>query len=259
MTYELSKETRDALFDYLCRLGDDRLILGHRLSEWAGHGPILEEDIALSNLALDLIGQAQALLKLAGAVEGNNRSEDDIVYLRETIEFRNCVLVELPKGDFAKTIMRQFLFDVFSNSLWAKLKGSSFADLAAIAAKSAKEDAYHLRHSAEWVKRLGDGTAESHERAQSALNDLWPYTAELFVADRIDAILIEQGMAPNPEDLKKPWLESVSKLLAEATLSVPSSVGFVASSGRRGMHSEHLGHLLAEMQILPRSYPGAVW
>ena len=259
MTYDLSNETRAALFDYLCRLGDDRLILGHRLSEWAGHGPILEEDIALSNLALDLIGQAQALLKLAGAVEDNNRSEDDLAYLRETIQFRNCVLVELPKGDFAKTIMRQFLFDVFSNSLWAKLKASNFSDLAAIAAKSAKEDAYHLRHSAEWVKRLGDGTAESHERAQAALNDLWPYTVELFIPDRIDAILAEQGMAPNPEDLKQPWLESVSKLLGEATLAVPASSGFVASSGRRGMHSEHLGHLLAEMQILPRSYPGASW
>ena len=185
----------NALFEYLLRLGDDRLVLGHRLSEWCGHGPILEEDIALSNVALDLLGQATMLLRLAGEVEGKGRDEDALAYFREAVEFRNCQLVELPKGDFAFTIVRQFLFDVHAVLLLDALAASANAELAAIAAKSLKEAKYHVRHSGEWVLKLGDGTEESRRRAQAALEALWRFTPELFAADAIDGELRASGMA----------------------------------------------------------------
>src|SRR5690349_18549299 len=184
-----------AFFEYLLRLGDDRLVLGHRLSEWCGHGPILEEDIALGNVALDLLGQASALLKLAGAVEGKGRDDDALAYFREAVEFRNALLVELPRGDFAVTIVRQFLFDAYDLHVTDALSRSAHAELAALAAKAHKEARYHVRHSGEWVVRLGDGTEESHARAQAALDDLWRFTGELFTPDAVDEELAAAGIA----------------------------------------------------------------
>jgi ring-1,2-phenylacetyl-CoA epoxidase subunit PaaC len=251
----------NALFEYLLRLGDDRLVLGHRLSEWCGHGPILEEDIAISNVALDLLGQATMLLGLAGQVEGKGRNEDDLAYWREAIEFRNCQLVELPKGDFAFTIVREFLFDVYAAVLLDALSRSSNADLAAIAAKSLKEVKYHVRHSGEWMLKLGDGTDESHRRAQKALHDLWRFTGELFAADEIDRELHKQGIAPDLAALRPSWESLVREVVHRATLTLPHDPPRATRvrGGRTGAHTEFLGHLLAEMQIVARSHPGATW
>ena len=199
----------NTLFEYLVRLGDDSLILGHRLSEWCGHGPILEEDIAMTNIALDLVGQATSILKYAGEVEGKGRSEDDIAFLRYEREYKNALLVEQPNDDFGVTMMRQFLFDAFRKPLFEQLTQSSDEQLAAIAEKSLKETKYHLKHSAEWVIRLGDGTDESHDRVQSALNDLWRYTDELFFTDEVDADLEAKGIIFSSEELKASWSEMV--------------------------------------------------
>lgn len=246
-----------ALFEYLLRLGDDRLVLGHRLSEWCGHGPVLEEDIALANVALDLIGQATHFLKLAGQVEGKGRDEDALAYFRDAIAYRNVNLVELPNGDFGRTIVRQFLFDAWSVLLLEKLQGAAQAELAGIAGKAHKEARYHVRHSGEWVLRLGDGTEESHRRAQSALDELWPYTGELFAADEVDRALAGT-VAPEPAALEPAWRHVVSDVVHRATLTLPAD-GYMHSGGRQGRHTEHLGHLLDEMQILARSHPGAKW
>ena len=246
------------LFEYLCRLGDDRLVLGHRLSQWAGHAPIIEEDIALSNFALDFVGQAAALLKLAGEVEGQGRDEDALAYHRDENQFRNVQLVELPRGDFGFTTMRQFLFDAFDVLFLDRLVKSRHEVLAGIAAKALKEARSHVRHSGEWVVRLGDGTEESHRRMQGALDELWSYTTELFLADAVDATMMEQGIGVDLASLKAPWEITVRETLACATLAVPNDQR-VVRGGRLGRHSEHLGHMLAEMQILPRSHPGAQW
>ena len=248
----------NALFDYLLRLGDDRLVLGHRMSEWCGHGPILEEDIAMANIALDLIGQGTALLKLAGATEGAGRDEDALAYFRGEREFRNMQLVELPPGDFAFTIVRQFLFDAYSVLQWDALGRCAFAPLAGIAAKALKEDRYHLRHSSEWVLRLGDGTEESHARAQTALNDLWRFTGELFEADAVDEAVRENGIVVDQPAVQSLWSQTVGDVIHRATLTLPPS-GAYATGGRSGRHSEFLGHMLAEMQIVARSDPGAKW
>lgn len=255
-TKPVSKET--ALFEYLLRLGDDRLILGHRLSEWCGHGPILEEDLALANVALDLVGHAQAFLALAGKVEGKERSEDILAFFRDVREFRCVKLVELPKGDFAFTVARQFLFDCFAALQSERLQSCKHEELAGIAAKCFKEDSYHLRHSAQWVIRLGDGTEESHRRIQSAIVQLWPYTGELFMSDDVDQTVVAHYGAPNPEALKAKWREQVESVFKEATLSVPAD-GWAHSGGRKGLHTEALGHLLAEMQSVPRAHPTARW
>ncbi len=250
----------DALFEYLLRLGDDRLVLGHRLSEWCGHGPILEEDIALSNVALDLLGQATMFLRLAGQTEGKGRDEDALAYFREAVEFRNCQLVELPNGDFAFTIARQFLFDVYAVVVLDALSRSTNADIAAIAAKSLKEAKYHVRHSGEWVLKLGDGTAESHTRIQRAFDSLWRYTPELFAVNAIDAAMVDAGFAPDLSALGATWAALVRDTVQRATLSLPHDAPPIAGrSGRSGVHTEHLGHLLAEMQIVARSHPGAAW
>jgi ring-1,2-phenylacetyl-CoA epoxidase subunit PaaC len=250
----------NALFEYLLRLGDDRLVLGHRLSEWCGHGPILEEDIALANVSLDLLGQATMLLRLAGEVEGQGRTEDALAYFREAVEFRNCQLAELPKGDFAFTIARQFLFDVYAVVLLDALSHSSHAELAAIAAKSLKEAKYHVRHSGEWILKLGDGTEESHRRVQRALDELWRFTGELFAADAIDGAMREAGIGPDLAALRAPWETLVRDVLDRATLTLPLQTSMLATrGGRSGAHSESLGHLLAEMQIVARSHPGATW
>ncbi|HTR77335.1 MAG TPA: 1,2-phenylacetyl-CoA epoxidase subunit PaaC, partial [Gemmatimonadaceae bacterium] len=231
---------------YLLRLGDDRLVLGHRLSEWCGHGPILEEDIALANIALDLVGQATLLLKLAGEEEGQGRDEDALAYFREAIDYRNALLVELPKGDFGVTIVRQFLFSVFAYLQMNALQKSTHAALAGIAAKAVKESKYHVRHSGEWVIKLGDGTPESHDRTQRALDDLWRYTGELFLADEVDVAVAREGTGINPASLEAPWRAEVEPVLRRATLTVPTS-GYMQRGGRAGRHTEHLGHLLAEM------------
>ena len=250
--------TDNPFFEYLLRLADDRLVLGHRLSEWCGHGPILEEDIAIANIALDFIGQASALLKLAGEIEGKGRSEDTLAYFRDAIEFRNVQLVELPNGDFAATIVRQFLFDAWDVLILERLATATHESLAGIAAKALKEAKYHLRHTAEWVRMLGDGTAESHRRAQRALDDLWPYTAELFMADDVDRRALGDGVGVNVESLRPRWRQTVDQVMGEATLVVPKD-GFSPRGGRIGRHTEHLGHMLAEMQSLARAHPGATW
>lgn len=246
------------MVEYLLRLGDDRLILGHRTSEWTGHGPILEEDIATANIALDLIGQAAQLLKLAGEVEGKGRDEDALAFFRDTVQYRNCLLVELPKGDFGDTMVRQFLFDAHSVLLWEALASSRHDRLAAIAAKALKEDKYHLRHSSEWVVRLGDGTPESHRRVQGSLDRLWPYAGELFLADDVDAAVASEGVSVDLGGIRARFDTIVDDVLARATLTRPAD-GPLQQGGRRGRHTEHLGHLLATMQSVARAHPGATW
>src|SRR4051812_8053599 len=255
------REAPNALFEFLLRLGDDRLVLGHCLSEWCGHGPILEEDIAISNVALDLLGQATMFLRLAGEVEGKGRDEDALAYFREVVEFRNAQIVELPKGDFAFTIARQFLFDVYAVVLLDALSRSTNTQVAAIAAKSLKEAKYHVRHSGEWMLELGDGTDESHRRVQKAVDDLWRFTPELFAADAVDRAMLEAGVAPELAALKTQWESLVRDVMERATLTLPNDVPRPANArgGRTGAHTEHLGHMLAEMQIIARSHPGAKW
>ncbi|HUJ88514.1 MAG TPA: 1,2-phenylacetyl-CoA epoxidase subunit PaaC [Burkholderiales bacterium] len=235
--------------EFALRMGDNALILGQRLGEWLGHGPQLEEDIASANIALDLVGQARLWLSLAGRLEGRGRDEDALAYARAQHEFRNCTLVELPNGDYAFTIVRRMLFDAYQRVLLGRLAGGAQAEIAAIAAKSKKEADYHWRHSADWTLRFGDGTDESHRRAQGALDRLWGYTRELFVPDPVD---------PEADSLRGPWLALVEPLLKEATLAIPAETKFI-STGKRGLHSEHLGYVLAEMQFLQRAYPGAKW
>ncbi len=248
----------NTLFEYLIRLGDDSLILGHRLSEWCGHGPILEEDIAMTNIALDLVGQATSILKYAGEVEGKGRDEDDLAFLRFEREYKNALLVEQANEDFGVTMMRQFLFDAFRKPLFEQLTKSSDAQLAAIAEKSLKETKYHLKHSAEWVIRLGDGTEESHGRIQDALNNLWRYTDELFFTDEVDADLLSKGIIFSNEELKASWSKVVNEVLAQATLTIPDN-GWQHDGGRKGLHSEHLGYILTELQYMQRAYPGMEW
>ena len=246
------------LFEYLQRLGDDRLVLGHRLSEWCGHAPALEEDLALANVALDLIGQARLWLGLAGEVEGEGRDADKLAFLRDARQFRNVLLVEQKNGDFALTLGRQFFFDTWHYLLLGGLTRSSDPRVAEIAAKSVKEVAYHTERSRDWVVRLGDGTDESHRRMQAAIDRLWPYTGELFEMDAVDRVLVETGVAVDLTALRQAWLEHVGATLEEATLAQPKS-GWMQRGGKRGLHSEHLGYLLAEMQFLQRAYPNAAW
>ena len=250
------------LFDYLLRLADSDLVLAQRLGEWVGHGPALEEDIALTNIGLDLLGQARLWFAYAGEVEarfeGTGRSEDALAFLRDSGEFRNLLLVEQPNGSYADTMARQFFFDVWHGLLLAGLTGSRDARIAEIAAKAQKEVAYHVERSADWVIRLGDGTDESHARMQAAINDLWMYTGEMFEADETDRALADEGVGCDLAALAQPWREAVAAVLGEATLTVPRAE-FMQRGGRRGVHTEHLGHMLATMQSLQRSYPEATW
>ena len=247
-----------ALFSYTLALADDALILGHRLSEWIGYAPLLEEELALGNIALDLIGEARALYAYAGAIEGKDRDEDALAYRRDAHEFLNLLLVEQPNGDFAVTIARQVLYSAFFHPFWRELSASRDETLAAIAAKAEKESAYHLRHAGEWLIRLGDGMEESHRRAQDALAELWPYTGEMFAVEDETEALIADGIAVDPARLRPEWERTVADLFARARLTRPAD-GWMQQGGRRGHHSEHLGHLLAEMQFLQRAYPGAAW
>jgi ring-1,2-phenylacetyl-CoA epoxidase subunit PaaC len=246
------------LFEFLLRLADDRLVLGHRLSEWCGHAPILEEDIAMANIALDLVGQANAVLALAGETEGAGRDEDALAYFRDETGFRNAQLVELPNGDFGCTMVRQFLFDAFSVLQWEALKQCKLQTLAGIAAKALKEDTYHLRHTSDWVLRLVDGTEESHARSQRALDDVWRFTGELFEGDAVDDAAAQNGIVVHPEAMRLRWHSMVSDVITRATLDLPKDTP-MATGGRRGRHTEFLGHLLSEMQIVARSHPGAKW
>ena len=246
---------------YLLRLGDTCLILGQRLGEWTGHAPVLEEDIALANMALDLIGQARAVLTHAGRSQGYD--EDQLAYLRDERDYRNPTLVELPGGpkvgDFAFTVLRNLLVSTWLKLLWQRLAASSSdAELSAIAGKAVKEARYHQQHAADWVVRLGDGTPESNRRCKAALAELWRYTPELFDDDAVDAAAVASGLGPAWSELKAPWLAEVGDVLAEATLAIPADAAF-RSTGKRGVHSEHMGFILAEMQHLQRSYPGGVW
>lgn len=256
MAASISKQ--QALFEYCLRLGDNSLVLGHRLSEWCGHGPILEEDIAMINIALDLVGQSRTMLQYAAEVEGKGRSEDDLAYLRDVLGFRNSLLAEQPNGDFAVTMMRQFLITAFNYHLYETLKSSKDATIAAFAEKSLKEVSYHLRHSGEWIVRLGDGTEESHERVQTALDDLWMFTGDLFETTEGDELLVKEGIAADMNDIKVKWESTVNEVLEKATLKKPGS-DYMMTGSRTGKHTEHLGYLLAEMQFLPRAYPGAEW
>jgi ring-1,2-phenylacetyl-CoA epoxidase subunit PaaC len=247
-----------AFADWLCRMGDNCLILGHRVSEWCGHAPVLEEDIALANTALDLIGQCQLWLGLSGEVEGKGRSADHLAFRRDAAQFRNVLLVERPNGDFGNTLMRQFLFDAWHLELLRALATSSEPRVAEIAVKAGKEVAYHFERSADLVIRLGDGTEESRARMQTALSALWPYTGELFMSDGADEAMAAAGVAPLPPTLRAAWDARVNEVLGEATLSRPGEV-WQHKGGKRGVHSEHLGYILAEMQFLQRAYPDATW
>jgi ring-1,2-phenylacetyl-CoA epoxidase subunit PaaC len=255
--------TRDEqLFQYLLQLGDSPLILAQRLGEWVGHGPVLEEDIAQANVGLDLLGQARLWLAYAGEVEARfapaGRDEDALAFLRESGQFRNLLIVEQPNGSFADTTARQFLFDVWHLLLLRALNKSSDATIAGIAAKAAKEAAYHVERSGDWVIRLGDGTDESHAKMQAAIDDLWTYTGEMFAPGPIEHALIEAGIAADVRALAAPWRQHVDAVLTAATLEAPDAT-FMQQGGKRGVHTEHLGHLLAEMQVLQRSHPGARW
>ena len=244
--------------EYLLRLGDDRLVLGHRTSEWCGHAPILEEDIALTNIALDLVGQANLLLSAAATAENAGRDADALAFLRDGLDYRNAHIVELPNGDFAFTIARQFLFSVFSMVQAEALQPSRHVDLAGIAAKMFKETRYHVRHSGEWLLKLGDGTDESHRRLQDAINELWCYTGELFLADDVERRMAQQGIGVDPATLQLVWNAQVGDVLRRAGITAPD-VLWMQRGGRVGHHTEHLGHLLAEMQTLQRQHPGASW
>jgi ring-1,2-phenylacetyl-CoA epoxidase subunit PaaC len=246
-------------YRYVLRLADNALVLGHRLTEWSSRAPTLEEDIALSNIALDLMGQARSLYAHASTLaRGEGRDEDQLAFLRDAYEFLNVQVVERPNGDFADTMARQLCYSAFAVPLWQSLAGSKDGELAGIAAKAEKECAYHLRHSSEWVIRLGDGTRESRERMQRAIDDIWMFTGELFELDDVDRAMIAVGIGIDATTLQPTWTDTVGEVLAEATLAQPRD-GWMISGGRRGTHTEHLGHMLAHMQFLKRAYPGATW
>ena len=243
---------------YLLRIADTALIHSHRLSEWAGHAPVLEEDLALANMSLDLIGQARALLTHVGALEGAGHDEDQLAFLREERDYRNATLAELPRGDFAFTVLRNAMLATFFKLLWDKLVDSGDAEVAAIAAKARKEARYHQQHAADWIVRLAGGTEESARRMAKAIDALWIYGAELFASDAIDDQAQASGLGPRWGDLKEAWLSEMGAIFAEAGLAVPAESKFL-STGKRGVHSEHMGYILAEMQQLQRAYPGGVW
>ena len=251
-----------ALLDYLLRLADNGLVLAQRLSEWVGKGPVLEEDIATTNVGLDLIGQARLWFGYASEVEargrGSGRTEDEFAYLRDAHQFRNLLLVEQPNGSYADTVARQFLFDHWHLLLLRSLARSSDARVAEIAAKAVKEVAYHVERSRDWVVRMGDGTDESHRRIQASLDELWTYAGEMFVPDAAELALVDAAIAADVRSLEAPWNAVIDAVLVEATLSRPADA-FVRKGGKQGVHTEHLGRLLAEMQFLQRAYPGAQW
>jgi ring-1,2-phenylacetyl-CoA epoxidase subunit PaaC len=246
------------LFTYALRLADNSLVLGQRLSEWTGHGPFLEEDLALTNIALDTYGTATSLLEYAAKVENKGRDADALAFRRNEREFTNILLVEQPNGDYAKTIVRQSFIDAFNVLFYTELSKSKDETLAGIAQKAIKEVKYHWRHSSSWLIRFGDGTEESHKRAQDALNELWRFTGELFEMDEVEETLVKQGLAVDTKAFKAEWEKQLDELLAKATLTKPANT-FMQTGGRKGIHTEHLGFMLSEMQTLPRMLPDAKW
>ena len=251
-------KSNEALFKYVLRLGDNATILGHRLSEWCGHGPELEEDIAIINTALDLLGHARSFYTYAGQVEGKGRTEDDIAYLRKEREYINALITETPNGHYGDTIARQFLFDQFNYLLFSELVNSKDETIAAIAAKAVKEVRYHLRRSTDWTLRLGDGTEESRNKIQQSFNELWSFTDDMFVQDETDQVIIKEGIGPDLSALHPVWKEKVKEVLEEATLEMPED-GWMQSGSKKGRHTEHLGHILSDLQYMQRAYPGAEW
>ena len=265
----MTAAVRDATLDYLLHLADNALVLGQRNAEWCGNGPILEEDIAMANISLDLIGQARLLYQLAAARQGGGATEDTLAYFRDAQAFRNLTLLELPHSgplvgyartdmDYGTTIVRNFLYSAFMVLVWEALQQSTDADLAAVAAKSLKETRYHLRHARDWLVRLGDGTEESHARAQAALDHLMPFTQEFWMANAVETQAAEAGVGVMPDTLRPTWEAMLDDALVEATLQRPPAGGYL-TQGKNGAHSEHLGYLLAEMQSLARAHPGATW
>ena len=251
-------KANEALFSGLLRLADDHLILGHRLSEWCGHAPMLEEDLSMPNMALDLIGQARSLYAYAGEVEGKGRDEDALAYLRTEREYLNLLLVERPNGDFAHTVLRQFYFAAFMELFWQKTLSSSDPVIAGIAGKAVKEIAYHVRHCGEWIIRLGDGTQESHDCMQDAVDALHPYTDELFASDEVSEILVAEGVLPDTSDVAEEWRSIVQSIFSQATLHMPDGY-WPISGGRNGQHGEEMGYLLADLQYMQRTFPGMTW
>jgi len=248
----------EAIFEYCTRIGDNAVILGHRLSEWTGHSPILEEDIALGNMSLDLIGQARGFLTYAGAVEGKGRSEDDLAYHRDAHQYKNKNINELPKGDFGFTMLRSFLFSSFAYLQFRDLVKSKDETISGLAEKALKEITYHVRHTSQWVIRLGDGTEESYQRINESLQELWSYTDELFEENDVDAFLQKEGISFSHKNLRLEWDKMIDEVFAKANLSKPVG-GYQSKGGMLGLHTEHLGFILAEMQFLPRAYPDAIW
>ena len=247
-------------FEHLLRLADSSMILGHRMSEWIGHAPVLEEELALTNIGLDLIGQARALYNHALTVAGDEetRDADDMVFLRDAPEYKNLLLVEKDNGDFAHTMVRQLFFSAFAVPVWEALMNSADTEVSGIAGRASKESMYHLRHATEWILRLGDGTKESHERAQNAVDALWMYTDEIFEMDDVDTAAFEAGHGFDLAQVRQQWEATIREVLTEATLDYPEKC-WMLKGGRTGKHTEHLGHLLAEMQFLQRAYPGQKW
>ena len=251
-------ERQEALFNYLLRLADNGAILGHKLSEWCGHGPELEEDIAIINTALDLLGQSRSFYQYAAEVEGKGRTEDDLAFLREERQYRNALICEIPNGHYGDTIARQFLIDSFNLLLFTELERSSDERIAGIAAKAVKEIRYHVRRSKEWTLRLGDGTEESHNKIRQSFHDLWMYTGDMFVQDEADEAMIEAGVGPDLEQLYPIWRENVKAVLTEAGLEMPE-VDWMQSGSKEGRHTEFMGYILSELQYMQRAYPGCEW
>jgi len=252
-------DRNEALFRYCLRMADNALVLAQRMCEWCGHGPILEEDIAMSNMGLDLLGQARGFYAYAAQVEGKGRSEDDLAFLRDERGFCNRCLVEQPNGDFGQTMMRNFLYSCAAYLQFRSLVKSTDEVIAGLSEKALKEVTYHVRHTSGWIIRLGDGTSESHSRIEESLPVLWQFTDELFEMDEVDEIMIQEGVGIDLSSLRPEWDRMVDEVFSQATLVRPSVKGYQSSGGIRGMHSEYLGHMLAEMQFLPRAFPGAEW
>lgn len=252
-------DKNEALFRYCLRMADNALVLAQRMCEWCGHGPILEEDIAMSNMGLDLLGQARGFYSYAAQVEGRGRSEDDLAFLRDERGFCNRCMVEQPNGDFGQTMMRNFLYSCAAYLQFRSLVKSTDEVIAGLSEKALKEVTYHVRHTSGWIIRLGDGTSESHAKMEEALPLLWQYTDELFEMDEVDEIMVRDGIGCDLSGLRPEWDRMVDEVFSQATLVRPSAKGYQSSGGIRGMHSEHLGHMLAEMQFLPRAFPGAEW
>lgn len=257
LNIEYSELEQQHLIDYSLHLADNALVLAQRNAEWCGHGPVLEQDIAITNISLDLIGQARNFYQYAAQLRADGSTEDSLAYLRTEREFKNCLLAEQPNGDWAQTLLRQFFFSAYQSLLYQQLQNHPDEQLAAIAAKSLKEVIYHLRWSSEWVIRLGDGTEESHNRLQQALDLLWMYTGELSEPADYETTVLQAGSV-NISNLKEKWTQKVKEVLEEATLTMPGQT-YMQKGGKQGIHTEHLGYILTELQYLQRTYPGAEW